>query len=355
MKNEETKEKTSKKTTEPKAKKTTNNKKTTTKKSPSSKDSNTKAKTKEANFSKQESITEKPVKTKAKKNVTNSENIKRKTIKSKVENEKDTANKEKNTKKASKTKSEEKKSDKKKISDNNVNSKKVGKRSIKKVTDSKEETSDKEVFSISLSAIIVLFIILVSIIGIITYLYCKPSQTNIKNEIAKKENLNEVQNATAKKDTEIEFNLANQVRLLQDYLKVKAIAKANPQSFLETYDLTTAEKIAGYEKDADGAFIKTDVAYQDIKNVFQTYITSTFFMSEFKNIYKQSNGMTHISTVVQPVEGYNIIKYEKIESAGKPRIKAWYEIVKDGIATEEKTMEAEFSIYNGKWVISNIK
>ena len=130
---------------------------------------------------------------------------------------------------------------------------------------------------------------------------------------------------------------------------------SSPQSLLETFGLVTDQKFAGYPKNNDATFIQTDISYEAIRNEFQFYITKDFFASEYKNIYKPSNGVTHVANIEKPREDYEIKSYKKLDTKGRPAIQIWYITKVDNIESEQKTMKVEFSTYNGRWLISSIK
>lgn len=269
-----------------------------------------------------------------------------------------------NTKKTGAKKAETKKVETKRVKakkNNQMKKKQAPKKEkkIKKTENNKKEEiieenqENVEIISVNISVIIALFMILLVIIGVITYLYLKPSSVK-SNDIISQEN---VENKTDGKISKAfaEFNVDMQMKQINEYLRAKSIALANPQSLLEIYGLATNQKFLEYPRNADKTFILTDISYEAIRNEFQTYITKEFFMKEFKNIYKQSNGITHVANIDNSRETYEITRHERIQQNGRPTIQIWYTTRKDGVESDEKTMKIEFSPYNGKWLISNIK
>lgn len=257
-----------------------------------------------------------------------------------------------NVKKVDKSKQQKKKNDSKKENNKKSEINKKQKEVVKEEAIEKNE-ENIEIFSINLSTIIILFVILLIIIAVITYFYLKPSSTKENGEIAQETIENKADTKTSK--TPVEFDIEMQMKQINEYLRAKSIALSNPQSLLEIYGLATNQKFLEYPKNADKTFILTDISYEAIRNEFQIYITKEFFMKEFKNIYKQSNGVTHVANIDIPREIYEIKRHKKIEKAGRPTIQIWYITRKDDVESDEKTMKIEFSPYNGKWLISDIK
>ena len=151
-----------------------------------------------------------------------------------------------------------------------------------------------------------------------------------------------------------EFNEDDAIKLLNSYLDEKAIAMSSPQALLEKYGFATNKEFASYEKNADETFIKTDILYENIRTTMQKYITKDLFTKEFKAIYKQSNGVTHVANLNNPKQTYNITRYEMLETKTKKVVQVWYTTTQEGKTSEEKTMKVEFVQSNGNWIISNI-
>ncbi len=218
--------------------------------------------------------------------------------------------------------------------------------SKEKLPQKEEEKNNEEenVITINLKMIIILIAIVMIITAVFFYLYVKknPNNENQSDSIL-----------GMPKSTE--FSEENGIELLKAYLAVRSSIISNPQSVLESYGFATNQQFASYDKTADGAFIRTDILYEDIRNKLQDYITKDLFAKEFKSIYKPSNGITHVSTDNQIKEVYEVTRYEKIESSTRPTLHVWYKAVAEGGTQEEKSMIVEFSQYNGKWIISNIK
>lgn len=232
-------------------------------------------------------------------------------------------------------------------------SKKKAKPKKEKTKTTDENQENIEVFSINLSVLIALFIVLIIIIGTIVYLYLKPSQKEIRQPI----NQETIENKTETKTPKpvVEFDTETQMKQVNEYLRIKSIAMSNPQSLLETYGFATNQKFGEYSKTEDETFIKTDISYEAIRNALQSHITKELFANEFKNIYKQSNGVTHVANISNPREYYEIKRHEKLDTKGKPVIQVWYTTKVDGEESGEKSMKIEFSTYNGRWLISSIK
>lgn len=260
--------------------------------------------------------------------------------------------------KTEKTKKKEKKPDKKEKALKKDNFKKEAKSKPEKKTKEKtkkqetaEETSENiEVFSINLSVLIALFVILLIIIAIIVYAYNKDTNKH-SNEI----DVDEVVENQVKSTKAVEFDTEEQVGKIKGYLRYKSIAMSSPESLLETFGLVTNQKFLTYPKNSDNTFVQTDISYEAIRKEFQFYITKDFFASEFKNIYKPSNGVTHVANIEKSREDYEVKGYERVSTKGKPIVQVWYVTKVDGVESEQKTMKVEFSTYNGRWLISSIK
>lgn len=260
--------------------------------------------------------------------------------------------------KTEKTKKKEKKPDKKEKALKKDNSKKEAKSKLEKKTKEKthkQETSEEipeniEVFSINLSVLILLFAILLIIIAIIVYAYNKDTNKP-SNEI----DVDEVVENQVKSTKAVEFDTEEQVGKIKGYLRYKSIAMSSPESLLETFGLITNQKFLTYPKNSDNTFVQTDISYEAIRKEFQFYITKDFFASEFKNIYKPSNGVTYVANIEKSREDYEVKGYERVSTKGKPIVQVWYVTKVDGVESEQKTMKVEFSTYNGRWLISSIK
>lgn len=213
--------------------------------------------------------------------------------------------------------------------------------------ESSEDIENAEFIKINLTTIVILIIVLGLIVGIGIYMYLKPSSNNIN--VAKNDIKNINQNTVA-----TEFDEETAITLLKDYLEIKATAMANPQSLLETYGFATNQQFLNYEKTSDDTFIKTDIMYENIRNNLQEYITKDLFVNEFKNIYKLSNGVTHVANINQAKETYNVVRYEREETKTKPVMRVWCTTIKDGNQSAEKNMKVEYTFTN-KWIISDIK
>lgn len=153
-----------------------------------------------------------------------------------------------------------------------------------------------------------------------------------------------------------EFNKEDAVNLLAQYLEERSLAYSNPQALLEKYSFATNQEFSEFEKTSDELFMRTDIIYEQIRKEMQKYITKELFTKQFKNIYKLSNGITHVSVANAPKETYTITRNEQIESSSTKQIlNVWYKTTKEGVTSEEKNMQVEYSKVNGNWIISNIK
>jgi len=210
----------------------------------------------------------------------------------------------------------------------------------------KGKTKEKEEIKLNLRAVILITMILVLIIIVLLY--------NYFNEMKKIKSNDD--NLSIKSAIKIEeFDNEKAIKLLKQYLEEKALAYSNPQALLEKYSFATNQEFASYKKTTDEKFLRTDIIYEDIRSEMNKYITKDFFTKEFKNIYKSSNGITHVAIINSPKENYNITRYELLESNTKEILNVWYTITKEDIKSEEKNMQVEFSKINGNWIISNIK
>ncbi|MBP3463984.1 MAG: hypothetical protein J6K45_05850 [Clostridia bacterium] len=152
-----------------------------------------------------------------------------------------------------------------------------------------------------------------------------------------------------------EFNEEDAITLLNKYLEERSLAYSNPQALLEKYSFATNQEFSNFEKTTDEKFLRTNIIYEDVRNEMQKYITKDFFAKQFKNIYKNSNGITHVAILNVSKENYQITRYEHLESNTKEIMNVWYKVTKDEVTSEEKNMKVEFSKINEKWIISDIK
>ena len=212
-----------------------------------------------------------------------------------------------------------------------------------------EDKNEEKIIKMNLKSLIIIMLIVVAIIILFVGMYIKENKDVIesdKNRIAipntKTESINK------------EFNEDDAINLLSAYLDEKAIAMSSPQALLEKYGFATNKEFASYEKNADETFIKTDILYENIRTTMQKYITKDLFTKEFKAIYKQSNGVTHVANLNNPKQTYNITRHEMLETKNKKAIQVWYTTTQEGKTSEEKTMKVEFVQNNGNWIISNI-
>lgn len=153
----------------------------------------------------------------------------------------------------------------------------------------------------------------------------------------------------------INFKEEDAITLLNNYLAERALAYSNPQALLEKYSFATNQEFGRYEKTTDEKFLRTNIMYEDIREEMKKYITKDFFTKQFKNIYKNSNGVTHVAILNEPKETYKITRYEHTKSNKKEIMNVWYKVTKDNVESEEKNMKVEFSKINGNWIISDIK
>lgn len=208
-----------------------------------------------------------------------------------------------------------------------------------------EKKENEDIIKINLKTVIVLVVILILILITFVAIY--------KNETSKSVEQDE-QALSEKTVTMTEFNEDDAIQLLSDYLEVKSLAMSSPQALLEKFGFATNKEFASYEKTADETFIKTNILYEDIRTKMQDYITKDLFTKEFKNIYKSSNGVTHIANLNNAKQTYKITRYEIENSKTKPVIQVWYTTTQDDVTSAEKNMKVEFNKVNEKWIISNI-
>lgn len=208
-----------------------------------------------------------------------------------------------------------------------------------------EKKENEEVIKIDLKTVIMLVSVLIIILIIFLVIY--------KNEATKVEKIPEI-TPGEQTITITDFNEDDAIKLLSSYLEEKSLAMSSPQALLEKYGYATNKEFASYEKNADETFIKTDIIYEDIRTKMQDYITKDLFTKEFKAIYKQSNGVTHVANLNNPKQTYNITRYEMLETKTKKVVQVWYTTTQEGKTSEEKTMKVEFVQSNGNWIISNI-
>ena len=210
-----------------------------------------------------------------------------------------------------------------------------------------EDKNEEKIIKMNLKSLIIIMLVVIAIIILFLGMYIKENKDIIvSNKIAIPSTKTESNNK--------EFNEDDAIKLLNSYLDEKAIAMSSPQALLEKYGFATNKEFASYEKNADETFIKTDILYENIRTTMQKYITKDLFTKEFKAIYKQSNGVTHVANLNNPKQTYNITRYEMLETKTKKVVQVWYTTTQEGKTSEEKTMKVEFVQSNGNWIISNI-
>ena len=210
-----------------------------------------------------------------------------------------------------------------------------------------EDKNEEKIIKMNLKSLIIIMLVVIAIIILFLVMYIKENKDIIEsNKIAIPSTKTESNNK--------EFNEDDAIKLLNSYLDEKAIAMSSPQALLEKYGFATNKEFASYEKNADETFIKTDILYENIRTTMQKYITKDLFTKEFKAIYKQSNGVTHVANLNNPKQTYNITRYEMLETKTKKVVQVWYTTTQEGKTSEEKTMKVEFVQSNGNWIISNI-
>ena len=210
-----------------------------------------------------------------------------------------------------------------------------------------EDKNEEKIIKMNLKSLIIIMLVVIAIIILFLGMYIKENKDIIEsNKIAIPSTKTESNNK--------EFNEDDAIKLLNSYLDEKAIAMSSPQALLEKYGFATNKEFASYEKNADETFIKTDILYENIRTTMQKYITKDLFTKEFKAIYKQSNGVTHVANLNNPKQTYNITRYEMLETKTKKVVQVWYTTTQEGKTYEEKTMKVEFVQSNGNWIISNI-
>ena len=210
-----------------------------------------------------------------------------------------------------------------------------------------EDKNEEKIIKMNLKSLIIIMLVVIAIIILFLGMYIKENKDIIEsNKIAIPSTKTESNNK--------EFNEDDAIKHLNSYLDEKAIAMSSPQALLEKYGFATNKEFASYEKNADETFIKTDILYENIRTTMQKYITKDLFTKEFKAIYKQSNGVTHVANLNNPKQTYNITRYEMLETKTKKVVQVWYTTTQEGKTSEEKTMKVEFVQSNGNWIISNI-
>ena len=210
-----------------------------------------------------------------------------------------------------------------------------------------EDKNEEKIIKMNLKSLIIIMLVVIAIIILFLGMYIKENKDIIESDkIAIPSTKTESNNK--------EFNEDDAIKLLNSYLEEKAIAMSSPQALLEKYGFATNKEFASYEKNADETFIKTDILYENIRTTMQKYITKDLFTKEFKAIYKQSNGVTHVANLNNPKQTYNITRYEMLKTKTKKVVQVWYTTTQEGKTSEEKTMKVEFAQSNGNWIISNI-
>lgn len=211
---------------------------------------------------------------------------------------------------------------------------------------SEENTNETKKFKINLKTVVLIAMAFIIVFTVLICAYFKKV----------KELKNDVPINIQKEPVKItEFNEEDAINLLAQYLDERALAYSDPQALLEKYSFATNQEFSKFDKTTDGQFIRTNIIYEDIRKEMQKYITKDFFAKQFKNIYKTSNGVTHVSVTKNPKETYTITRTEKLEASTKQLLNVWYKTTKEGKTSEEKNMQVEYSKINGNWIISNIK
>lgn len=211
---------------------------------------------------------------------------------------------------------------------------------------SEENTNETKKFKINLKTVVLIAMAFIIVFTVLICAYFKKV----------KELKNDVPVNIQKEPVKItEFNEEDAINLLAQYLDERELAYSDPQALLEKYSFATNQEFSKFDKTTDGQFIRTNIIYEDIRKEMQKYITKDFFAKQFKNIYKTSNGVTHVSVTKNPKETYTITRTEKLEASTKQLLNVWYKTTKEGKTSEEKNMQVEYSKINGNWIISNIK
>lgn len=211
---------------------------------------------------------------------------------------------------------------------------------------SEENTNETKKFKINLKTVVLIAMAFIIVFTVLICAYFKKVK-ELKNDLPVN-----IQKEPVKIT---EFNEEDAINLLAQYLDERALAYSDPQALLEKYSFATNQEFSKFDKTTDGQFIRTNIIYEDIRKEMQKYITKDFFAKQFKNIYKTSNGVTHVSVTKNPKETYTITRTEKLEASTKQLLNVWYKTTKEGKTSEEKNMQVEYSKINGNWIISNIK
>lgn len=211
---------------------------------------------------------------------------------------------------------------------------------------SEENTNETKKFKINLKTVVLIAMAFIIVFTVLICAYFKKVK-ELKNDLPVN-----IQKEPVKIT---EFNEEDAINLLAQYLDERALAYSDPQALLEKYSFATNQEFSKFDKTTDGQFIRTNIIYEDIRKEMQKYITKDFFAKQFKNIYKTSNGVTHVSVTKNPKETYTITRTEKLEAPTKQLLNVWYKTTKEGKTSEEKNMQVEYSKINGNWIISNIK
>lgn len=208
------------------------------------------------------------------------------------------------------------------------------------------KTKEEKKIKVNLKSVLLIAMVLIVLLIIFIQIYF--------NKLAKADkNPNNKDSTTIIEITE--FKEEDAITLLSNYLEERSLAYSNPQALLEKYSFATHQEFSNFEKTTDEKFLRTNIIYEDIREEMQKYITKDFFTKQFKNIYKNSNGITHVAILNELKETYKITRYEHLESNTKEIMNVWYKVTKDNVESEEKNMKVEFSKINGKWIISDIK
>ena len=211
---------------------------------------------------------------------------------------------------------------------------------------SKENTNENKKVKVNLKTVILITMALLLVFTALIYTYLKKVK-ELTNDVS-----TNIQEEPVKI---IEFNEEDAINLLTQYLNERSLAYSDPQALLEKYSFATNQEFSKFDKTTDEQFIRTNIIYEDVRKEMHKYITKDFFAKQFKNIYKTSNGVTHVSVTKTPKETYTITREEKLESSTKQVLNVWYKTTKEGKTSEEKNMQVEYSKINGNWIISNIK
>ena len=197
-----------------------------------------------------------------------------------------------------------------------------------------------------------LFFILFLIVGCMIYIYNEEAP---KNKAEADEITNTKKELIVGENNLPSFSQEDAIEAINNYYSVKKNVEYLPLQYLQSCGLTTPEKAAKYAENKSGVYFKTDILYDDLRKIFENFISRECFEKTFRKYYKNSSGMVSCMTGQGILREYEIKSVVTLEApSGRPALKVTYSTTADNEGTIEKTNTFEFKVIKGIWVINNI-